>query len=341
MSPEIGSPRDRDRGKGAPDKAKGTPKRSGALSSEVPASAGASVGELPPPPAGGPKAEKGFKSVTPGQLGYIKAIKANPEAREQWFAALEQAVKDKEIKVPTIVQTLKTKPESLSIGSAKIVLSYAPLLDPQGPATADQMDRVAGAYGHALKSETLRNEYKTKMPDLYEKVESSTELTKEEASRFIAVEADYNKAIAKRPATPEQIAAVKQMLANDPELGPRMSETWHKYLADGNLNHAGVQKVIDEARELRIERNEAHIDAVMPALREMDSEQLGAVINAYMPRLEEKVGKPFSEKAANFVSNQIKALADPNADGKKLDRAMNYFCQFENAKVLRDVVEAQ
>lgn len=336
-----------DRTQGTPAPAHGTPEPpKTALDSSLSQVGQETPGAVPPPPSGetpepeqgaGPAAAKEKKGITENQLNTIRDIKANPEAREAWYARLDAAVKAGEIHVKSTVTTLKTNPEALSLAAASALLKYAPMRNPDDPATSEQVEAATRAHNHMVNAPALAERVKVADPALFEKIQATgaASLTKKEASDLIGHEVAYNQDIANRPATQDQLNAINDTLAKKPELEAKLSKSFLEAREKGTLTHSDTQYFIKKDREGIKDQNAAILGEAVELLKGLSPEDRESVARITLSRIEEKAGKTFKAEAINYVIKHVNNLVDENAQDTDRKAAMEYFLGYENAAALK------
>lgn len=340
-----------DRQKGVPAPAHGTPEPpKQALDNTLSAVGGADAGAIPPPPGeqtpeGGSAPEAPARTKTPvtqNQLDAIRDIKANPETREAWYASLDAAMKAGEIKVKSVVTTLKTKPEDLSLAAASAMLKYAPMRNPDDPATPEQVEAATLALQHVVQSQALGDKVKAADPDLYEKAmaHGAAALTKREASNLIGFERNYNKEMAARPATQDQLRAVEEILAKQPAILEKVSASFKEAHEKGTLTHGDVQYFFRKNNELAKAENAVVLGEAVEILKGLSAEDRVKVAEATLSRIEEAAGKTFKEEAIKYVTQRVHDLVEEGVSDEARKAAEEYFLGFQNAQALKDSASA-
>jgi hypothetical protein len=287
-------------------------------------------------PAAVPPQPRERKGITGPQLDAIRDIKANPETRESWYVKLEAAVKNNEIQVRSIVTTLKTAPENLSLAAASTLLKYAPMRNPDAPATLEQVEAATMAHNHMVQAPALVERVKSADPALYEKLQATgaASLTKKEASDLIGCERAYNQEIANRPASEAQVRSINETLEKHPALEEKLSKGFIEARANGTLTHSDMQYFIRKDRDLVKEQNQVVLSKAMDLMKDIAGEAREAIAKTTLSRIEEKAGHTFKAEALNYVIKHVNNLLDMDAPEEDRKAAVEYFLGFENAQAL-------
>jgi hypothetical protein len=165
-------------------------------------------------------------------------------------------------------------------------------------------------------------------------------LTKAQAHDFIELEKAYNRGMATREASPDQIQMVEKILIEEPALLAKMNEKWQKAHSEGNLTHGAVQDLLQASRDLKREGAKAELAKAVEVLKTLPAEDLPVVAKATLTRLEAQAGMTFKDTAEQYITKNIWTLVNPEAEAKDRVRAEEYFLQFDRAQVLRESAEA-